>query len=62
MEINYYIYNAICSKSNMNLTMLQRRLKILYQTCKYSSISKGKYENIETNWKNYQNVFDKTAD
>ena len=49
MEINYYIYNAICSKSNMNLTMLERRLKILYQTCKYSSNSTGKYENIQTN-------------
>ena len=39
MEIKYYIYYARCSKSNMNLTMLQHRLNILYQSYKYWSIS-----------------------
>ena len=62
MEIKYYIYYARCSKNNMNLTVLQHRLKLLYQTYKYSSISTGKYENFQTNWQNYHNLLDKTAD
>ena len=44
MEIEYYIYYARFSKSNINLTVLQHRLKLIYQTYKYSSISTGKYE------------------
>ena len=62
MEIKYYIYYARCSKSNMNLTVLQHRLKLLYQTYKYSSISTGKYENFQTNLQTYHNLLDKTAD
>ena len=62
MEIKYYIYYARCSKNNMNLTVLHHRLKLLYQTYKYSSISTGKYENFQTNWQNYHNLLDKTAD
>ena len=38
MEIKYYIYYARYSKSNMNPTVLQHRLKLLYQTYKYRSI------------------------
>ena len=62
IEIKYYIYYARCSKSNMNLTVLQHRLELLYQTYKYWSISTGKYENFQTNWQNYHNFLDKTAD
>ena len=62
MEIKYYIYYARCSKNNMNLTVLQHRLKLLYQTYKYSSISTGKYENFQTNWQNYHKLLDKTAE
>ena len=62
IEIKYYIYYARCSKSNMNLTVPQHRLELLYQTYKYSSISTGKYENFQTNWQNYHNLLDKTAD
>ena len=62
MEIKYYIYYARCSKSNMNLTVLRHRRKLLYQTYKYLSISTGKYENFQTNWQNYHNLLDKTAD
>ena len=46
----------------MNLTVLQHRLKLLYQTYKYSSISTGKYENFQTKWQNYHNLLGKTAD
>ena len=62
IEIKYYIYYARCSKSNMNLTVLQHRLELLYQTYKYSSISTGKYEHFRTNWQNYHKLLDKTAD
>ena len=62
MEIKYYIYYARCSKSNMNLTVLQHRLKLLYQTYKYSSISTGIYENFQTNWQTYHNLLEKMAD
>ena len=34
MEMKYYIYYTRCSKSNMNLTVLLHRLKLLYQTYK----------------------------
>ena len=61
-EIKYYIYHARCSKGNMNLKVLQHRLELLYQTHKYSSISTVKYENFQTNWQNYHNLLDKTAD
>ena len=61
MEIKY-IYYARCSKNNMSPTVLQHRLKLLYQTYKYSSISTGKYEHFQTNWQNYHNLLDKTAD
>ena len=30
MEIKYYIYYARCGKSNLNLTVLQQRLKNFY--------------------------------
>ena len=62
MEMKYYIYYARCSKSNMNLTVLQHRLKLLYQTYKNSSSSTGKYEKFYTNWQNYHNLLDKMAD
>ena len=62
MEMKYYIYYAKCSKSNMNLTVLQHRLKLLYQTYKYLSNSTGTYENFQTNLQNYHNLLDKTAD
>ena len=61
MKIKYYVCYARCSKSNMNLTVLQHRLKLLYQTYKYSSISTGKYENFLTNLQNYHTLLDKTA-
>ena len=62
MEIKYYIYYVRCSKSNMVLIVLQHRLKLQYQTYKYSSISTGKYEKFQTNWQNYHNLLYKTAD
>ena len=49
IEIKYYIHFARCNKSNMNLTVLQHRLKLLYKTYKYSSISTGKDEHFQTN-------------
>ena len=57
MEIKYYIYYARCSKSNMKLTVLQHRLKLLYQTYKYLAVSTGKYDDFQTN-----NLLDRTAD
>ena len=61
-EMKYYIYFSRCSKSKINLTVQQHRLKLLYQTYNYSPISTGKYENFQTNWQNYHNLLDKMAD
>ena len=61
MKIKYYIY-YIYILCKMYLTVLQRRLKLLYQTYKYSSISTGKNKDFQTNWRVYHNLLDKTAD
>ena len=41
IEIKYYIHYARCNKSNMNLTVLQHRLELLYQTYKYNIFQQG---------------------
>ena len=56
MEIKYYIYYSRCSKNNMTLIVLKHRFKLLYETHKQASISKGKYDAFQIKWQKYHDL------
>lgn len=56
MEIKYYIYYSKCSKTDLNLTVLKYRLKLLYKTYKQAAVFEGKYDAFQTHWQNYHEL------
>lgn len=56
METKYYIYYSKCSKTDLNLTVLKYRLKLLYKTYKQASVFEGKYDAFQTHWQNYHEL------
>ena len=56
LETKYYIFFSRCSKSSLNLTVLKRRLQLLYDTNKKAAVFENNLENFFQIWTQYREL------